>query len=339
MADVNPLLSHTNVTKPEVAPDNQQYRPTLDDTIEQFLGEFGWGVGTVPTQNPNGSARILRFRATTLIFASFQGNLGHGAFHHPHPPFLNGGFVHATLADSSLGRKKMLVVSSLVMSLSGVLATLSPNVWVYTALRFVSGLGRAPIGARAIVLPTESVGKNWRGKLELLMYLLTSVPPVVYSVLMYFTVEESPRWLFINGRKEEFMKSILGLTLVSGICCVACVSAKQKGAQMGMELVSFFSACMGANVFLIYALELFPTCVRSSAVSMLRQAGMLGGVLDPVLVAAGKLISYGVFGVTIGLCGLCAVWLPETKRRTLCDNMEEEEELRHNVVHNHTLCN
>lgn len=354
------------------------------------------------------------------------------------------------------------------MSLSGVLTTLSPNVWMYTALRFVSGFGRAPVGACALVLSTELVEKKWRAKAGIvgftcytlgflslpavallvrgcswrLIYLLTCVPSLLYSILMYFTVQESPRWLFINGRKEEFMKtlrtiagskkqsqltesffngsvnwevkiketdiysavkilsnkgwalwrlavvtaagfgigmiyyglplglgnmsfdlylsvtlnalaefpasfltffligllnrkrSILGLTLVSGISCVACVLVKQKGVQMGLELVSFFSACMGANVILIYALELFPTCVRSSAVSMVRQAGMLGGVLGPVLVAAGNktgLISYGVFGVTIGLCGLCVVWLPETKGQTLCDTMEEEE-LKNNIV-------
>ncbi|KZV51257.1 Organic cation/carnitine transporter 3 [Dorcoceras hygrometricum] len=375
---------------------------------------------------------------------------------------LAGGFALATLADSTLGRKNMLVVSSLVMSLSGVLAAVATNVWIYAALRFVCGFGRATIGTCALVLSTELVGKKWRGSAGIvgflcfslgflslpaeayllrgyswrLIYLLTSVPSLLYSILMYFAVQESPRWLFIKGRKEEFIQalrsiagsknrsrltesffnetvnwgekvqerdiysamkillkkgsalrriaavmavgfgvgmiyygmplglgnlsfdlylgvalnalsefpasfitffligklnrksSILGLTAVSGICSVACVLVRRKGIQMGLELVSFFSACTATNVVLIYALELFPTCVRNSAVSMVRQAVVLAGVLSPMLVAAGKhngLISYGVFGVTIGLCGWFVVWLPETKGRTLCDTMEEEE--------------
>ncbi|XP_073134514.1 organic cation/carnitine transporter 3-like [Henckelia pumila] len=375
---------------------------------------------------------------------------------------LVGGFALATLADSTLGRKNMLVFSSLVMSLSGVLAAVSTNVWMYVAFRFVCGFGRASIGTCALVLSTELVGKNWRGNAGImgfvcfglgflslpaeayllrgyswrLIYLCTCVPSLFYSVLVYFAAQESPRWLFIKGRKEEFVQalrsiaeskkrsrltesffhetvnweeevqerdiysamkmllnkgwavrrvaavmaaglgigmifygmplglgnlsfnlylgvmlnalsefpssfltffligklnrksSIVGLTLLSGICSVACVLVKWKKIKMGLEAVSFFSASTGMNVLLIYALELFPTCVRNSAVSMVRQAVVLSGVLSPVLVAAGKhngLISYGVFGVTIVLCGLIVIWLPETKGRTFCDTMDEEE--------------
>ncbi|KAL3651903.1 Organic cation/carnitine transporter 3 [Castilleja foliolosa] len=54
--------------------------------------------------------------------------------------------------------------------------------------------------------------------------------------------------------------------------------------QIGLELVSFFSACTAFDVVLIYTLELFPTCVRNSAVSMVRQALVFGGALSPVLI-------------------------------------------------------
>ncbi|CAI9756718.1 unnamed protein product [Fraxinus pennsylvanica] len=54
---------------------------------------------------------------------------------------LAGTFVLATLADSSLGRKNILLLSCLLMSISGVLTAFSTNVWMYTALRFISGFG------------------------------------------------------------------------------------------------------------------------------------------------------------------------------------------------------
>ncbi|XP_057765229.1 organic cation/carnitine transporter 3-like [Salvia miltiorrhiza] len=376
---------------------------------------------------------------------------------------LVGGFALATLADSSLGRKKMLVLSSLLMSLTGVLTALSTGIWMYTALRFVSGFGRATIGTCALVLSTELVGKKWRenigiigficftlGFLSLpviaywsrdsswrLMYLWTCVPSVIYSISLMFIVPESPRWLFIKGRKEEFEETlrsmaaptnrssltqsffsrcgddwvetsqetdmfsaakilvkkgwscrrlvsmmvvgfgigmvyygmplglgnlsvnlyvsvtlnavsefpaslftflligklnrkgaVLGLCVMSGICSVCCVVVSWQGMQIVLELLSFFCACTAFDIVLIYTLELFPTSVRNSAVSMVRQALVFGGVLSPVLVAAGRknsFLSYGVFGIAISVCALFVVCLPETRGRLLCDTIEEEE--------------
>ena len=98
--------------------------------------------------------------------------------------------------------------------------------------------------------------------------------------------------------------------------------------QIGLELVSFFSACFAFNILLILAIELFPTTVRNSATSLVRQALVFGGVFSPMLVSAERrngISSYVVFGLVIGCCGLFAVCLPETRGRALCDTMDEEE--------------
>lgn len=66
-------------------------------------------------------------------------------------------------------------------------------------------------------------------------------------------------------------------------------------------------------------------------VSLVRQAVVLGGAVSPVLMAAGRkngpVVSYGVFGVTISMCGACVAFLPETRGRALCDTMEEQERI------------
>ena len=376
---------------------------------------------------------------------------------------LVGGLVLATLADSSLGRKNMLFLSCLAMSLSSLLTVFSSNIWVYSALRLVSGFGRATIGTCALVLTTELVGKRWRGQVGVIgffcftlgflslpaiaylnrgsswryLYLWTSIPAILYSMLVYFFVCESPRWLFVRGRKEEAVAtlksmappshsscltlsfsgvsyeqeacnngnvystfkmllekrsafrrllpvmvigfgiglvyygmplglgnlsfnlylsvtfnalsevpsslftllligkldrkvSLLAFTAISGILSVMCALKGEVWTRMqiGLELVSFFSACTAFNTLLIFTIELFPTCVRNSATSMVRQALVLGGVFSPMLVAAERrdgISSYGVFGLVIGCCGLFAVCLPETRGRALCDTMDEEE--------------
>lgn len=373
---------------------------------------------------------------------------------------LIGGLLLATLADSSLGRKNMLVLSCLGMSLTGLATAFSPNIWVYSALRFTTGFLRATIGTCALVLSTELVGKRWRGEVGIIgffcftfgflslpgiaylnkdsswrmLYLWTSTPTIFYSALVHFLGYESPRWLFVQGRKEEALKvlkclsnsdtdftfsddaisidketwnvdlysgikilwqkrwafrrlsyvmiagfgigmvylgmplglgnlkfnlylsvtldalsefpaslatffligmlnrraAILVFSVVSAVFSILCVMVRDKNLQIGMELVSFFSACTAFNVLLIYTLELFPTCVRNSALSMVRQALVLSGIVSPVLVAAAGrednvFLSYGVFGLLIGCGGAFVLFLPETRGGSYCDTMDEQE--------------
>ncbi|KAM6599151.1 hypothetical protein CsatA_018760 [Cannabis sativa] len=381
---------------------------------------------------------------------------------------LIGGFVLATIADSWLGRKKMLCFTCLAMAISTLLTAFANNLWTYSALRLICGFSRSTISTSALVLSTELVGKQWRGQVGVIgyfcytlgflslpaiaylnigstwrnLYLYTSIPTIAYSIIVYFFIFESPRWLFIKGEIEEgidilkkmankanyeslmsstisisylsfkeekwnvnlyssikiliekkwalqrlstimaigfglglvyygmplalgnlaFNNLYLSVTLnallefpasliafffianlnrqtpilvfciISGICSIMSVVKEvkryTKTLQIGLELVSFFSACSAFNILLIYTIELFPTCVRNSAVSMVRQAIVVGGVFSPVLAAAGRgdgFVSYGVFGVVIICFGLFVIYLPETKGRTICDTMDEEE--------------
>ncbi|CAL8149983.1 unnamed protein product [Prunus armeniaca] len=382
---------------------------------------------------------------------------------------LIGGLALATLADTSLGRKNMLFLSCLMMSLSTFLTAFSTNIWMYSALRFITGFGRATIGTSALVLSTELVGRRWRGQVGVIgffcftlgflslpaiaysqrahswrsLYIWTSIPTFLYSITVHFLVRESPRWLFVRGRKEDaiatlkciapidsattktpftssFISSLsleqetwnvdlyssisvlverrwafrrlsavmaigfgtgmvyYGMPLALGslnfnlylsvtfnalselpasliafffidqmnrktsllvftsLCGICSIMSVLKGMnpiwtrlQIGFELVSFFSACSAFNVLLIFMIELFPTCVRNSALSMVRQAVVLGGVFSPMLAAAGRanggFLSYGVFGVVVGVCGLFALCLPETRGCGICDTMDEQE--------------
>ncbi|RLN39940.1 hypothetical protein C2845_PM01G17160 [Panicum miliaceum] len=147
---------------------------------------------------------------------------------------LAGGFLLTMLADSLLGRKKMLVAALASMSVAGALTAFAPNVRAYAALRFASGFARSMVGTCALVLSTELVGKRWRntasfaafscftlGFLSLpavayafreaswrSLYFWTSLPCLFYAVLLHFLAQESPRWLLVRGRTREAVETL-----------------------------------------------------------------------------------------------------------------------------------
>ncbi|CAL5341426.1 unnamed protein product [Camellia sinensis] len=249
MADPTPLiLSRTESETPSgirrVEGDEKYIPPsssssTLDETIEQCLGDFGWAqffqaalvsvawvfdaqqtfvsvftdaqpAWHLTTTTGGGDTMMMICQLPrnswawdmpidTSIISEWSlecaGSIMTGL---PASSFfmgcLAGGFILATLADSSsLGRKNMLLLSCLLMSLAGLSTVFfSTNIWIYSALRFVSGFGRSTIGTCALVLSTELVrfihGARWE----------TLATPAL----------ESPRWLFLRGRKQEFLATL-----------------------------------------------------------------------------------------------------------------------------------
>ncbi|XP_057959238.1 organic cation/carnitine transporter 3-like [Malania oleifera] len=479
MADSSPLLPQSRSPEPEEAT-----IPSLNDIIERTVDKFsltqllqaalvslsllfdGQQAFISVFTDAVGSTTSASFISTFISdwglqnATSFITGLPTSSFF---MGCLIGGFSLAPLADSSLGRKNLLLLSCALMCLPALLVVFATNVWIYSALRFLSGFGRSPIGTCALVLSTEIVGKRWRGQVGILgffcftlgflslpaiayanrlnswksLYFWTSLPTILYCPLLYFLALESPRWLYMQGRAgeavatltriapvnqtdiemlltgeliEEISKetipnfyalvrsllgkrwalrrlavvmvaafgigmvyygmplgvedlgfstylstafnalseipaflltfffigkwertgSLVGFAVVSGVCSVGCVAASERWewVRLGSEVVSFSAACGAYAILLIYTLELFPTSVRNSATSMVRQAQVFGAAFSPLLVAAGRghdFVFYGVLGLVIIFCGSFVVFLPETKGTTLCDSMDEQE--------------
>ncbi|XP_043717954.1 organic cation/carnitine transporter 1-like [Telopea speciosissima] len=166
------------------------------------------------------------------------------------------------------------------------------------------------------------------------------------SFNLYFTVAlnalmEIPA-VFMGGVLLSFMdRRVLtsASAYIAGTSCILCVflsrkstgkeAAKNSWSQLTIEAIGFMGASTAFDVLYIYCVELFPTNVRNFAVSMLRQALMLGASIAPLLVVLGRLspsISFLVFGVLAILSGIVTMWLPETRNSPLYETLEQQEE-------------
>ncbi|KAJ1390070.1 MFS transporter superfamily [Sesbania bispinosa] len=134
---------------------------------------------------------------------------------------------------------------------------------------------------------------------------------------------------------------------IAGISSILCIFFSHKGGsskahqsggswtQLIIEAIGFMGASTAFDILYIYCVELFPTNVRNFAVSMLRQALMLGASVAPLLVVLGRLspsLSFLVFGILSITSGLLSIWLPETRNAPLYETLKQQEEEKHNCV-------
>lgn len=140
-----------------------------------------------------------------------------------------GAGVFGHLSDSFLGRKGSLAVVCILNAISGVLTSLSPSYWIYALLRLLNGFGTGGVGLCAFVLATEPIGPSKRGVAGMStfyffsggiailsgvaylfptwrsLYVVTSLPSLLFLLLILPFVSESPRWYLIRRRTDEAM--------------------------------------------------------------------------------------------------------------------------------------
>ncbi|WKA12335.1 hypothetical protein VitviT2T_029730 [Vitis vinifera] len=141
-----------------------------------------------------------------------------------------GAGVFGHLSDSFLGRKGSLTVVCILNAVFGCLTALSPGFWAYALLRLLTGFSTGGVGLCAFVLATEPVGPTKRGVagmstfyffstgIALLsgiayifpswrsLYIASSLPSVLFVILVIPFLSESPRWYLVRGKINEAME-------------------------------------------------------------------------------------------------------------------------------------
>ncbi|KAJ0693780.1 putative major facilitator, sugar transporter, major facilitator superfamily [Helianthus annuus] len=170
-----------------------------------------------------------------------------------------------SVADA-IGRRPMLVISSVFYFISGLVMFWSPNVYVLLVARLLDGFGiglavtlvplyiseTAPSDIRGLLntLPqfTGSIGMclaytmvffmslksdaSWR-----LMLGVLSLPSIAYFILAVFFLPESPRWLVSKGKMDEarmVLQALRGKEDVSGEMALL-VEGLEVGGETSVE--------------------------------------------------------------------------------------------------------
>ncbi|XVF70494.1 hypothetical protein PTKIN_Ptkin11bG0166100 [Pterospermum kingtungense] len=141
-----------------------------------------------------------------------------------------GAGVFGHLSDSKLGRKGSLTVVCILNAIFGCLTSLAPDYFTYLLLRFLTGFSTGGVGLCSFVLATEPIGPTKRGVagmstfyffstgIALLsgiaymfpswraLYIASSVPSILFLLLVIPFISESPRWYLVRGKMNEAMK-------------------------------------------------------------------------------------------------------------------------------------
>ncbi|KAJ0969213.1 hypothetical protein J5N97_022090 [Dioscorea zingiberensis] len=212
---------------------------TVNEIIEQHVGSFGssqilqmflvslaWvfdAQNTLVTiftdAQPAWKCKVPSFSCSSSLNISLC-NLEPGTW-----DWIGVSAIQGQLADAYLGRKKTIVLSCLLTAITSFLTSFSPNVWLYTFIRFTNGFARSGIGICCLVFSTEAVGRKWRGQvgnsgflfftigflsLPLIAYpskhswrnIISSLP-LAYSIFLTPFISESPVG---SPSREEQMK-------------------------------------------------------------------------------------------------------------------------------------
>jgi sugar porter (SP) family MFS transporter len=233
------------------------------------------------------------------------------------------------IPTNKLGRKNTLIWIGVLYTVSALGSALVNDPYTFAFFRFIGGLG---VGASTVAAPayvSEIAPAKDRGRLVglyqfnivlgiliafLSNYLLSNVgenawrwmigveafPALIYTILA-FTVPKSPRWLLLQGKKEEATAILAQLNPDGNVEeIVSHIEEGQKYHHDNKEnifmkkyrfplilafLIAFFNQLSGINAFLYYAPRIFQEAGLGESTALLSSIGI--GVTNMIFTLIG----------------------------------------------------
>ncbi|KAJ6799330.1 organic cation/carnitine transporter 4-like [Iris pallida] len=144
------------------------------------------------------------------------------------------------LSDSFLGRKGTLTMLCVMGTIFGSLTAASPSYIAYVALRFLTGVSAGAMAPCSFVLATEPIGPRCRAAAGMsifyffsvgivvlsalayfipswrVLYLVSSLPALLFLLLVLPFVSESPRWHLVRGNHGKAMAIVRSIAERNG---------------------------------------------------------------------------------------------------------------------------
>jgi len=134
-------------------------------------------------------------------------------------------------------------------------------------------------------------------------------------------------WLVKAGRAGR-RGTVAGSLALGGGCCVLCAAVPEDLFYVSLFLtfVGKASIAAGFGCVYLYSAELFPTDIRSRAISFQSLVARLGGMLAPIVADLGTVsrgLPFAIFGAPCIIAGALLCTLPETAGTPLLGTIDD----------------
>ncbi|KAJ8315875.1 LOW QUALITY PROTEIN: hypothetical protein KUTeg_008025 [Tegillarca granosa] len=279
------------------------------------------------------------------------------------------GSILLGLLSDTIGRKKTLLLSILLMLVSSMALPWSPDFATFAVLRFFIGMSNIGIFMTGFVIESARwlVSKNKFQEARAIVYQAAKVnkTEMPSEMLDLSSIENPPGegvWKIFTSR-ILFIRSIIiffnwcvvsmvfyGLALNSGslglvelpayIVCQVLLNVTGPLQPVTIVLAMLGKVGISAAFAIIYvwSAEIYPTVVRNSSMGLCSTSARIGGMISPYIADLSKVIpgNFGralplvIFGGLSVLAGILAVALPETMNMKLPETIEDGKQFGKN---------
>ncbi|XP_046583399.1 organic cation transporter protein-like [Haliotis rubra] len=204
--------------------------------------------------------------------------------------------------------------------------------------------------SRVLLFRSLIIFFNWFVVTIVFYGLIHNIGTLVGDIFLNFTIGnimETVAYVMVLLLLDRLGRKPLhcGSMLIGGIACLSAIFPVTYGGQehewitVTFCMVGRFGISGAFAIIYVFAAELFPTLVRNSGIGVSSLSGRIGLIIAPYIADLGVLVDGDissalpliVFGVLALTAGILALWLPETRRRTLPETIEDAKDFAKNT--------